>query len=183
MKIYFVRHLKTKGNFERRYIGSTDEEIYDLDNQNLPQNLPKNPNFVYTSPLKRCKQTAKLLYPNLNLNIIEDLKEMDFGDFENKNYEELKENQNYRNFIDGLESPIGGENREDFKKRCVKAFLKITEKNEDEIVIVCHGGAIMSILENLDKSGKDFYSYQIANGQVLSCSYDGEKLEICGGNK
>lgn len=181
MKIYFVRHLKTKGNFERRYIGATDENISNLENQIIPNQLPNNPTSVYSSPLKRCTQTAKLIYQTHTLNIIEDLKEMDFGDFENKNYDELKENQNYRNFIDGLESPKNGEITADFRNRCVNAFLKIAQKNEDEIVIFTHGGTIMSILSRLDEKKKDFYDYQIPNGGVLVCNYNGKNLKILEG--
>ncbi|MFI3325634.1 MAG: histidine phosphatase family protein [Clostridia bacterium] len=176
MIIYFVRHLKTKGNFEKRYIGKTDEDIYKAESQTPPSNLPENPSKIYTSAMKRTVQTAKLLYPNREVIKLENLNETDFGDFENKNYEELKNNKDYRDFIDGIKDPVGGESRKNFNERCIKAFLNIAKNGKDEIVIVCHGGTIMSILQGLDREKKDFYSYQIKNGETLVCEYDGKYL-------
>ena len=55
---------------------------------------------VYVSPLKRCVQTAEILFPGEPVHIIEELAECDFGEFENKNYKELEGNPHYQEWID-----------------------------------------------------------------------------------
>ena len=47
---------------------------------------------IYISPLKRCVQTAEILFPGELVHIIDELAECDFGEFENKNYKELDGN-------------------------------------------------------------------------------------------
>ena len=90
MKFILIRHAKTQGNIERRYIGCrTDEDlcaegIAQLQTQHYP-----DADMVFASPMKRCIETAKLLYPDVPFDIIPDFRECDFGDFENRNYEEL----------------------------------------------------------------------------------------------
>ena len=54
------------------------------------------PEAIYVSPLKRCVQTAAILFPEEPVHIIEELSECDFGEFENKNYKELDGNANYQ---------------------------------------------------------------------------------------
>lgn len=182
MILYFVRHLKTKGNYEKRYIGRTDEDIDLSQEQTIIYPLPVNPDKIYCSPMKRCVQTARLLYANNDILFNYDLREVNFGVFENKTYEELKDNFHYRNFISGLEDPLEGEGRIEFKKRCVNAFEQIISGcNEDtEVVIVCHGGTIMSIMEKYEETQGDFYDYQIANGGVLECEFFDNVIRIRG---
>ena len=55
---------------------------------------------VYASPMIRCTQTAGILFPGKKLNIIDELAECDFGEFENKNYQELDGNEHYQSWID-----------------------------------------------------------------------------------
>ena len=58
MRIWLIRHFRTQGNLERRYIGRTDEPI-------LPGqtgNILCCPEKIITSPMLRCKQTARLLF-------------------------------------------------------------------------------------------------------------------------
>ena len=88
MKIILIRHGMTEGNLKRRYIGTTDEDLINTDC--LKGDYPKCERVV-ASPLKRCIQTAEYIYPNVDIEICDKLKECDFGDFENKSYEDLKE--------------------------------------------------------------------------------------------
>lgn len=65
MEVKIFRHFATKGNLEKRYIGVTDEEIekecvpeYDLEKTAFVW----TPELVIVSPLKRCRQTAEILF-------------------------------------------------------------------------------------------------------------------------
>ena len=46
---------------------------------------------VFSSPLKRCTETAKVIYPDRNPIVLDDLREYDFGEFEGKTAEELQD--------------------------------------------------------------------------------------------
>ena len=102
MKLYFIRHGVTQGNLERRYVGRTDEGILEEEKEGLRQKgqaLPKM-DQAFVSPYLRCRQTAELLFGKNQTEIIEDFREMDFGVFEYKNYQELSGNPDYQKFID-----------------------------------------------------------------------------------
>ena len=95
MELILIRHLKTPGNEKRQYIGSTDEELSEQEVLNFKQRykIDSYPQVqqVIVSPMKRCIQTAELIYPKNQITQEVLLKECDFGIFEGKTYEELKE--------------------------------------------------------------------------------------------
>ena len=100
IKIWLIRHGKTEGNKYGRYIGVTDEPLCPDGQEFLSKLDYPEPDRVYISPMKRCIQTAQILFPKKSLQIIEELAECDFGEFENKNYKELDGNANYQAWID-----------------------------------------------------------------------------------
>ena len=88
-KITLIRHGKTEGNLEKRYIGITDEVLCEEGrNEILAKEYPKA-DIVFSSPLLRCIETAGLIYPNQKPVVIDELKETNFGRFEGKNYKDL----------------------------------------------------------------------------------------------
>ena len=156
MKIILIRHGMTEGNLKRRYIGTTDEDLINTDC--LKGDYPKCERVV-ASPLKRCIQTAEYIYPNVDIEICDKLKECDFGDFENKSYEDLKDNPDYQKWLDSNgELPFpNGETHEDFKNRCKDGFFESLTERDTAFVI--HGGSIMAIMQKL--FGGNFYDYQV----------------------
>ena len=122
MKIILIRHGMTEGNLKRRYIGTTDEDLINTDC--LKGDYPKCERVV-ASPLKRCIQTAEYIYPNVDIEICDKLKECDFGDFENKSYEDLKDNPDYQKWLDSNgELPFpNGDTHEEFKNRCKRTGI------------------------------------------------------------
>lgn len=89
MRIYLIRHGKTPGNQLNRYIGITDEPVLEENQEQLKkQNYPKAER-LFVSPLLRCRQTAACIYPGQEQQVIQNLRECDFGRFENKNWKEM----------------------------------------------------------------------------------------------
>ena len=176
MDIYFFRHGQTRGNIEKRYVGSTDESITNEAVQKLNNVNSPDVDIVYSSPLKRCIQTADIIFPNNKIIIINGIKETDFGDFEYKNYEELKNNQYYISWLEsGGKIPFpNGEDPKKFKIRCEKAFNKIIKdmikNNYNKAAVVTHGGVIMAVFEKF--YGGNFYDYQIKNGDCILGDFD-----------
>lgn len=182
MKIIFIRHGKTPGNLEKRYIGRTDESLCELGEKELLCRKYPDADIVICSPMKRCIQTAKLIYPDKKAVIYSDLRECDFGDFEGKNYTELCQNPDYINWLESMGTlPFpNGEKHDDFVNRCADAFEKSAAyfKEYNKIAYVVHGGTIMSVLEKFAVPKKEFYDYQIGNGCGYICEYDCGKIEI-----
>ena len=104
MELILIRHLKTPGNEKRQYIGSTDEELSEQEVLNFKQRykIDSYPQVeqVIVSPMKRCIQTAELIYPKNQITQEVLLKECDFGIFEGKTYEELKDREEYQAWLD-----------------------------------------------------------------------------------
>lgn len=137
MRVLFIRHGKTLGNMEKRYIGRSDEALADVTKdliQNmdleLKQIIASSEWFYYSSPMRRCVETLELLtqkaWNALPLVLVDDLRECDFGCFEGKNYLELQNDKRYQRWIDSngeMDFPEG-EKIQAFKERCQKAFYQ-----------------------------------------------------------
>lgn len=182
MKINLIRHGMTAGNLEKRYIGSTDEPLCSegiaaLKSRNYPA-----PGTLICSPMKRCIQTAEIIFPGAKPQIFPDLRECDFGDFEGKNYRELNGNPDYQRWIDSVGAlPFpGGESPEDFRKRCCAEFLRAIGENTsaEALTFVVHGGTIMAVMERFAVPERGYYDWQCANGCGFSVEYDGKILTL-----
>jgi len=165
-----IRHFSTQGNLNKKYIGVTDEPLCEEGKRKLLEMNYPPVDAVFASPLVRCVETSKLIYPNQVPVFYEDFRECDFGDFENKNYMELADDPKYQEWIDsgGILSFPNGENPRDYKNRSVTAFQAMIEESLHEkyniVAMVVHGGTIMSILDRYSHPHKDYYHWQVGNG-------------------
>lgn len=184
MRIILIRHGKTIGNVQKRYIGKTDESLCTEGISELTEREYPKTEIVISSPLKRCTEMAEIIYPDKKILVYENLRECDFGAFEGKNYSELNGNEAYQRWIDsGGTLPFpNGESHEAFKKRCADAFEAAVFNNcaSESIAFVIHGGTIMAILEKFAVPKGGFYDFQVGNGCGFIAELDGEKLKIVG---
>ena len=170
IECYLYRHGKTKGNEEGRYLGRTDESLLEEGKKALREKRMPPAEAVFSSPKKRCQETAALFFPGQCRIIVPDLRECDFGIFENKNWRELSGNPAYQKWIDsGGTLPFpGGESGEGFQKRCREAFLEVLAfcKREgiERAALVIHGGTIRSILSAWGEPARGFYDWNPKNG-------------------
>lgn len=174
VKIVFIRHGKTAGNLEKRYIGKTDEPLCDAGIDELRNRKYPYVKKVVSSSMKRCVQTAEIIYPDVEILKCEKLCECDFGEFEGKNYKELTGNKYYTKWIEsgGTLGFPGGETLEGFKSRCIEGFEESMNDINGDIAFVVHGGTIMSILEKFGQSKKGYYDYQVENGKGYICEFE-----------
>ncbi len=182
MKINFIRHGMTAGNLQKRYIGITDEPLCRCGIEQIRAKKYPPCKIVAVSSMKRCVETAKLIYPEVTPIFRHDLCECNFGDFEGKNYKELVKNPDYQRWIDsgGILDFPNGESINGFKRRCVADFLELAKKVDKDISIIVHGGTISAILENLAVEKKNFYEWSVANGEGYIAEFDGSNLMIIG---
>ena len=182
MSWILIRHGLTEGNLQKRYVGCrTDEPLCPEGIRQLKQHLYPAVQRVYTSPMRRCLETAAVLYPGLSPQIIPDFRECDFGAFEYRNYAELNGREDYQAWIDsGGELPFpGGESRKAFSARSLKAFYSLPACSENEnCALIVHGGTIMAIMEAMALPRGNYYDFQIGNGDGYILNSDGSYERI-----
>ncbi|MGD9567441.1 MAG: histidine phosphatase family protein [Sedimentibacter sp.] len=174
--IYLVRHGESEANIEKRYSGITDVELTKngrLQAKSAGQNLiSEKISYIYASPLKRAKDTAKIISKEINFadEIITEpcLIEVNFGIFENMTWEEMR--LNHREETDNwilkkhkYKFP-DGEDYDDIIKR-VSVFM---DNVPDNSLIVTHFGVIQSILLHLNIADDlSLWEYIIKNCDIL----------------
>ncbi len=184
MKLILIRHAQTAGNMLGKYIGITDEGISEGGAERIRSREYPSAERIISSPMLRCTQTAGIIYPDMPIEIYPELRECDFGDFENKSYQELNGDPYYQAWIDsGGELPFpNGESRGDFCKRCQRGFARAVEscRGAKSAAFVIHGGTVMAIMDGFAKSALGYFSYQIANGGYIEadCVCENGKITI-----
>ncbi|MBQ2816628.1 MAG: histidine phosphatase family protein [Clostridia bacterium] len=170
MDIIFIRHGQTAGNALRRYIGSTDEPLSKIGQVALKSIPPfEHIKKVYVSPLVRARQTALHLFPKAAQIVVPELRETDFGDFENRSADDMADDPDYRAWVDALcETPCpNGDDPALVKARVCASVRAIVltayEMGEELIIIVAHGGTIMSAMERFSVPARGFYDYSVRN--------------------
>ena len=156
LKIHLIRHGATDANYDGRYIGCKTDLPLAPEGLNELRLLKDDIDYpeierLYSSPMLRYRQTGAVLYPDFEPFTVEELKEYDFGSFENKTAAELESNPNFIPWTSGrLSAPPGGEDNSEFIKRICVGFNKIVldmiESGLTESAVIMHGGAIMMLL-------------------------------------
>jgi len=184
MRLSIIRHGMTEANEKRLYCGSTDIPLSEQGRHSLAM-LKETVIYpaadVYiTSGLIRACETLRILYNREPDAVMAEFKEMAFGDFEMKSYEELKDKPAYRLWISGgCETACpNGESRDAFDSRVMAGLDKLFDVNSGtgSYVVVCHGGVIVSIMERLFPGKKNFYEWQpdFGRGYTLDISPERE---------
>lgn len=183
--ITFIRHGFTAANLESRYVGArTDcglsEEGKRLLLQNASAGLYPEVDTVFSGPMLRCRETAGLIYPEQTPALIPGLTEMDFGDFEGKNFSNLDGKPDFQAYIDsGGSMPFpGGEDRASFTKRTLKAwraflddFLRVSASDISAAVIV-NSGSLMAIASETAEPVRDYFDWHVSPGEGMTFSMD-----------
>lgn len=179
-EIFLIRHGATSFNEEGKYLGITDIPLSPAgiaQSHLLGQRLKgEELDVIYTSPMLRARQTAEIIasYTKTPVKELPELKEIDFGLFEGKTYDEIK--KEFGNFIDlWLENPYEvqlpkGEHPGDIKKRILK--LKDTLlRGTDKIAAVSHGGIIKFLIFEILGLAPHFWKISISNGSLTHLAF------------
>lgn len=176
--LYLIRHGQTQANLQHLYCGSTDlplcpQGVEAL--QALHYHLP--PARFLTSGMRRTEQTLQLLFGPVPHEQRPEFREIDFGAFELRSYEQLKEDPDYQAWISGdnhRNVPPGGESGAQMERRVLAALARLQEENLPT-VLIAHGGVIACIMAHLfPGENKNRYQWQPKPGHgyaVLDESY------------
>ncbi len=170
LSIILLRHGKTQGNLDNRYNGRTDEPLCALGiaEAEAEAHYPEIP-LVYASPLRRAQQTAKIFFPNAAIETVQDLREMDFGDFEGRTSKEMEEDEIYRAWVAGgcVDRCPNGEGIPDFAKRASAAFAACVSdaiaRGETRVGFAVHGGVIMAVMTAFSGSDATYHAWYVRN--------------------
>lgn len=139
INLTLIRHGKTPSNKEHRYLGVTEEALSEDGRKQLEilaeKDILRKPWLLFISPMLRCQESAGILFPGKKAYPIEEWREMNFGAYEGKNYEDLKNDSYYQKWIDSsgtLPFPEG-ESQQEYIKRCHRGLLTATKIIEEKI--------------------------------------------------
>jgi len=157
MRLILVRH------------GETEENRYDMMQGQLPGHLTKKGisqakklarrfkkehfDIIYSSDLKRCKDTLKEIikyHPKTRVKYAKELRERAFGVFEGRAHQDIDKHLKKLKISFSKWKPKGGETGLQ-KSRRVKKFLDrmLREHSDDTVLWVTHGGVIYSALNSI----------------------------------
>lgn len=165
--IYLIRHGKTEANERHLYCGKTDLPLSSGGIEALKAlkgrySVPERCRFI-TSGMLRTEQTLECLFGAVPHSVEPGLREMDFGTFEMRGYEELKTDPAYQTWLAGdnhTNIPPGGESGDMMEHRVLAAFRTLMESNRNAVIIT-HGGVIAAIMKHLFPcEHKNLYEWQ-----------------------
>ena len=146
-----ARHGETDWNRENRFQGHADPPLNDRGRDQaraLADVLADDPPVaVYSSPLRRARETASVVGERLGLPLetLEALREIDVGEWMGLTRAEAEERypddfERWRNFGQGWQH---GETYEQLSERVIPALLALARRHPDgRVLVVTHGGPI-----------------------------------------
>ena len=149
MILTMVRHAQTDGSRRELYYGASDIPALPESPAELHENANRYPTAprYYTSGLLRTEQTLRALYGDVPHTALPGLREMDFGDFEMRSYEELKDDPAFRQWMsDSEHNPCpNGESAPQTMARNLAAIGTVLASDEDAVCVI-HGGVIAGFM-------------------------------------
>jgi broad specificity phosphatase PhoE len=156
VRLLLARHGQTAWNASRRFQGSTDVGLSERGRAQavaLGQRLSgRRLAAVYVSPLRRARETAAIVCEEggsvLPLVAVDELRELSLGEWEGRTVEEIKgqEGDPYLAWLRAPHDclPPGGEPLDSVATRVRTALDRIAAAHaeEDEVLVVAHGGVI-----------------------------------------
>ncbi|WP_147804946.1 histidine phosphatase family protein [Alkalicoccus halolimnae] len=173
LDLYLVRHGITKANQEKRYVGWTDVSLAEEAPAQLEdlRRLTEDSDWehIAASDLKRCRETADIIVPDRSYKTEARLREMDFGSWEMKTYNQLQNDPRYRKWIGNVEkeSPENGETIQAFRERVdgwLTDFLSTYPKGR--VLVITHGGVIRQLLLSM-RAVETFWERAIPHGKAM----------------
>ena len=150
--LLLLRHGQIRANVKRRWHGSTDSPLNwrgrrqaKRTRRHLREHITVD--ALYSSPLQRCQRTATLAtkHLQLELEVVEDLREMSIGQWEDMPFRELVDRHNFLHRInsDVHHAAPEGESLAQVATRVTAALHQIDAQHGDAetVLVVGHGVA------------------------------------------
>lgn len=208
--IHYIRHGQTEGTEKGFFYGKTNLPLSKNgieDTKRLAAEgvypRPENPDYI-SSGMIRANTTLEIIYGDVPYKTIPSLEEMNFGDFELRTFDEIKDDFHFVSWRrsdadnmkalaakwfeeDGETRPPNGESKGEFAKR-ISAGLKELEGyhqlkelsnrhsgKESHTIMVCHGGVIAMCMLLSFPGVKTFWDWVPKPGHGYTVYYEDGK--------
>ena len=195
MELRIVRHAESAGNAAGRWQGRDDTQLTDKGRDQAAK-LGRTfraegyrPSHIYSSPLTRTLDTAKIASARIGLEdsieLWDDLMETDVGIFSGLNWKDIEERypEVAAEFAEtrNMDIVAGAETLAERKARAKRVVDRALADhvNEDQILLVSHGGFMQSIFAQLVGSNR-LWGLSVKNTGVFDFSIDLEKWDLGG---
>jgi alpha-ribazole phosphatase len=188
--IYLIRHAETTWNAERRLQGQLDAPLSERGVRQvraIVRALDHAPlAAVYASPLRRAGETARPIAAshNLDVRVVDDLREIDQGEWESRLLDEVMANDGPRlqawwDAPDQIRMP-GGETLAEVHRRAMGAIEHMAAQHADQaIAVVAHGGVNKTILLSiLGAPLRAYWRIRQHNACVNVLEFDGDQRRV-----
>jgi broad specificity phosphatase PhoE len=181
LTITWIRHGQSEWNAENRWQGHSESPLSELGREQataLGRRLLKSPyafDAVYSSDLGRALETARLALPNVEIRIDPRLREIHFGAFEGRAFDQLDPAQRdevsswWRSPYDRA-LPGGGESMAELRSR-VDSW-RLEQEAGLRIAVFTHGGVIRDALwRETSPPAEGAWSFVIDNTSLTVIAY------------
>jgi probable phosphomutase (TIGR03848 family) len=144
---------------------------------------------IYASPLERTRDTAQIVgrRQSLPVNILDDLTELDFGEWTGKTFTEIRKDPRWPAWAShrSLSRIPGGETMREVQRRVVEAIMEMREQHPDEaVVVVSHGDVIRAALVFALGMPLDFYGrIEVATASLSTMRIDANGVRVIAVNE
>jgi probable phosphoglycerate mutase len=190
--IALVRHGRTQWNEEQRIQGRTNLALTARGRDDILQLASfvslMNPAVIYTSPVARALESARLLMQDCQRALVEEesFTELDVGEWCGKRGGELTNTAEWSEYISdpSIFTPPSGESIQNMNVRVIHAIERIIAVHPHErILIVTHGDCIRAaICHYIGLPLKCMHSLQVDLGSISVLSIEAERSILLGLN-
>lgn len=179
MEVYVIRHTPVAVSKDICY-GQTNVALADTfleDVEAFKKQLPNDFDAVYASPLSRCTELAAELNIE-NVYLDDALKEMNFGEWENKKWNDIDQDQlnHWMGDFVNVRTPKG-ENLIDLFERVCLFFDKLREKQHKKVLIIAHAGVIRCLWAYLlEVPLENIFKIPVGHHEIFICKLKDKSL-------
>ena len=188
MILYCIRHGETEYNAAGRIQGQLNSELSQLGHRQCSAvadalaGLPID--TIYSSPLKRCAESARIIAERLKFDVRFDdrLMEIHAGVFQGRCWPEIE-----REYPDDArrwksQEPDfcipGGESRRQVMERAFAAFAEIKRADHQQVVVVAHGGSLSGAIKGLLEIPAHRNPFELQNGSITRVVWSDRGIKL-----
>ncbi len=186
-KYIIFRHGQTDWNKRELILGHTDIPINEIGRHQAMQIKEKiskiqTPDVIFSSDLKRCVQTAKIVYPMYYINKTRLLREINFGEYEGKNRWKIRKNNYlFNEILNNCTHPLHlftpfpqGESYAQAFQRLLKLLFQIDNKYHNKCVALFTHGDLIELIFEIN----NMQIPEIKHGSFFCCNFDNQAMKF-----
>lgn len=190
--LYIIRHGETDWNKNQKLQGQSDIQLNDVGREQARVLIPSlqklNIQTIFSSPLGRALETAKIVNSEFKFPIIQDdrLKETHVGEAEGLTLDEITEKfgsdfiprwRSYDERLLDLSYP-NGESKRKMMVRARTAILEIAQQTEADSIAIFSHGMLMRALTYIFGSGVAWDPQAFANGSIHHFIWNENRVDV-----